>query len=294
MSCFTVSKNASPRNASFLSGALLVIGSLISTGCAASGTASVAPPPPMSSLSVSEIQPVPDPSVAPFSSICQFVVDRRWVLLPRPNKISTGFLISSDHLLTAGHNFYSPRTNRVIARKTRCGLHQAQSVWEPEDDFHRSQLRVARKYRWDFAHDYALSRVGSHAPFAAAFRLPRGDEAALRLDDTTTIHVAGYAAERENDPHNGKVLYYATGRILHSDDPRRIYYGIETEGGMSGGPVWIERGGEYIVIGIHVGGAVVDGRSRGFARRLDADALTEIQSWLGAAGAPGPVNATGR
>jgi hypothetical protein len=53
---------------------------------------------------------------------------------------------------------------------------------------------------------------------------------------------------------------------------------------MSGGPVWIERGGEYIIVGIHVAGtdSMPSAPARATARKINPEAYATIRHWMAA------------
>jgi hypothetical protein len=147
-------------------------------------------------------------------------------------------------------------------------------VWSSAEPFSRERVRVAKGYGWyRFNLDYSRLLLGETAPYRPAFRLPNAGEMVLRKDQV--IHVAGYASE--SDDH-GNRLFHAQGVITHIDHPDVFHYNVDTEGGMSGGPVWIVTDNdEYVVIGVHVG--------EGMARRVNQALLDELQSWP----VPGPA-----
>ncbi|MDP9353128.1 MAG: hypothetical protein M3P51_16530 [Chloroflexota bacterium] len=133
-----------------------------------------------------------------------------------------------------------------------------------------------------------MVRVGETAPFPSAFRLPRHGEPALRPGDT--VHVAGYA--QDGPEHDGRRLYHGTGVVrATSRDSTAFVYDVQTRGGMSGSPVWVVRRGpdgeaEYVIVGVHVGRHSIDRRLWALARRIQGEALANVQEWVAADSVP--------
>ena len=230
---------------------------------------------------------VGQPAAAPFSSICRLAVHRQQVnglVATEQEAVSTATLVNTDRLLTVAHNFSSPPYMPVTARGIQCGREGNRVAWSRTDQFRREHLRVVPEFAGNVAHDYAVVSVGATAPFGPGFRLPRPGEAVLRPGDT--VHVAGYALDHRE--YNGETLYHATGLVRGtSRDSSSFIYDVETRGGMSGAPVWVVRRGpdgapEYIIVGIHVGRHRINRRLWALARRIQGDALVNVEGWLAA------------
>lgn len=214
---------------------------------------------------------IEDPNIRPFGDICRFETIRDE---GSKNKVyhSTGFLIDSMYALTAAHNVAETDNDPVVDGFTRCGQFDSTSRWDPEGRLAPGAYSVPSSFE-DFEQDYALVRFASASPQPTAFRLPRDNEAFPTPG--TRIHVAGYA-------RGGTVIYHAVGIVLDSGDSTAIHHTATTRRGMSGGPVWIETPtGEYVVIGVH-SGALGSRWNPGptSARRLDQNALAQIQRWI--------------
>ncbi len=115
-----------------------------------------------------------------------------------------------------------------------------------------------------FGLDFAVVNVCG--PERSAFRLPTADESESLVHVGTEIFAAGYAAET----NDGGILFHAKGTIK-TVEPAEFQYELDTEKGMSGGPVWTNVGSEHVVIGVHV--------KEGGAKRLAKDALADIAKW---------------
>ena len=93
------------------------------------------------------------------------------------------------------------------------------------------------------------NRPGEHS---AEFTLPTADEADKLVAVGTEVRIAGHPAEES-----------AEGETKGA----RLYH----QKGLSEAPVWIERAGRYVLVGIHV--------AEGKVRHLDQDAVEKIEQW---------------
>lgn len=95
------------------------------------------------------------------------------------------------------------------------------------------------------------------------------------------INVSGYPGDRGN----GREQYFHANRILRVTD-RRIFYDVDTFGGQSGAPAWIQPSDSEVpmAVGIHaygVGGTPTSfGLTANSAPRITADVLQVIEAWV--------------
>jgi V8-like Glu-specific endopeptidase len=201
-----------------------------------------------------DILPVADTMRAPYRSVCRSSTVRTYVF-PRRAYVSSGVLLDDNLLLTAGHNYASPKApwSVVTDRWVQCGVGFAgrtadKPLWQLRYGFDRKkQVRSPPDYKYHiYNRDYALVRLTENVPWTSDFEFP--DERSLELANGDTVWIAGYPAEYPND---GSMLYHgrATVRNVTNDT---FEYELNTEGGTSGGPVWVVRDDRFIIVGIHV------------------------------------------
>lgn len=157
-------------------------------------------------------------------------------------------------------------------------------------------------------------RSGAKEPFAALSskrfdttdrwfndRNPDFDYAAIHLDDdalavsavtgwfnTVVLNDAGLAAQRVNvsgypgDKGNGMEQWFHAKQVLRTT-ARRVYYDVDTMGGQSGAPVWLDTDEGPKVVGIHAYGvgATLPGVTANSAPRITAEVLQRIRGWVG-------------
>lgn len=186
--------------------------------------------------------------------------------------MSSGALLDDNVLLTAAHNYASPRApfSFVRDRSVQCGTGVALAgtpVWEVNGGFNRGmQVRYPAGFRpYDWASDYALIAFGERAPQPSSFRLPRADEPTIPTD--SVVFIAGFPSESQN---TGSLLYHGRAKITSATDSELVY-DLDTEKGLSGSPVWIQSGGDFVLVGIHV--------AEGRAHRLNERSLRDVRQW---------------
>jgi V8-like Glu-specific endopeptidase len=108
---------------------------------------------------------------------------------------------------------------------------------------------------------------------------PIGDEigyfafGAVSDSDVQSVdaNISGYPADRDGASHQ----YYHARRILKANRTR-LFYDIDTVGGQSGSPIWIDLGSRgRVAIGVHTTGA-----ARGTSgTRINDDVLANLRAW---------------
>jgi V8-like Glu-specific endopeptidase len=219
---------------------------------------------------------VPAPSGV-FLNVCQLTVTRRnmkTLFLGRPVFDSSAFLYRDRYLVTAAHNVHSDFFSRLLAADVFCGAADVRTT-RANGSFRRPDVHVLdgytfrRPYPARYERDVAVVRLQQPICLTRPARLGEADPAG---DDP--IHLAGYPSRRgDRDGMNGKRLYYREGRLSRAAEPYLVRHDVAAIGGNSGSPIWIQRGNEQIVVGIHVG-------SGGSARRFNAAMLGEIDALI--------------
>ncbi|HEY0014695.1 MAG TPA: trypsin-like serine protease [Longimicrobium sp.] len=223
---------------------------------------------------IGEMIPVADTMRAPYHSMCRSSTVRTRVFFWRVGFVSSGALLDNNLLLTAGHNYASPSApwSVVSDRWVQCGVGFAgrttdNPLWQLRSGFDRKrQVRNPPDYEYHvYGRDYALVSLTNHVPWSSAFEFP--DERSLQLVDGDTVWVAGYSAENPND---GSILYHGR-TIVRNVTTDTFEYELNTERGVSGGPVWVVRDGKFILVGIHVAADT--------AARISPQTLANIRRW---------------
>lgn len=200
-------------------------------------------------------------------------------LIPRPplsnTYIGTAWFIGPKTLLTAGHCVYSKSDfggwiGRIEVSPGRYGSKfpfktvtatrfSALKVWEDsaDPDFDVGCIHL----------DAPLEETVGHFKIAS----PTDAELAERL-----VNVSGYPGDRGG----GKEQYFHRNRLLKVT-ARRLYYDVDTYGGQSGSPVWIQNGpkDEPVAIGVHAYG-VSSEMTANSGPRLRPEVVATIQKWL--------------
>lgn len=197
--------------------------------------------------------------------------------------IGTGWFIHPKVLLTAGH---------CVHDKDQLGGHAKRIVVKPglgnaTEPFGRIEaVRLAAFDRW-IKHkdpDYDIGCIFLNEPVGDKtglfdLRAPTDADLANRL-----VNISGYPGDRDG----GREQYFHANRV-QATTARSIFYDVDTFGGQSGSPVFLqdEPDSRPIAIGIHAYGAgrtaPTPGLSANSGPRLTPDVLATIESWVASA-----------
>lgn len=128
-----------------------------------------------------------------------------------------------------------------------------------------SAVAVASGYHWKpFSRDFATLRlpepINTDSPFSLRAVMPEEDVAGQ-------INIAGFSAS-SGGARDGKSMFVGKGSAIYTPGSEMLDYTVNTEGGNSGGPAWVESDtGERRVLGVHL----TERGTQGRARIVDAD-----------------------
>ncbi len=163
----------------------------------------------------------------------------------------TGFFISKRCIITAAHNIFF---EDGFAKQVEVTLSGKDKSAYPLGKAVATTLRCMKRYAEDRDNPVA-GNYGSDYDYGAVI-LP--DDKLFDIIgsyfgyDTpcisdTGVEVAGYPTDSWKKKGS---QYKAEGEIKDRND-YQLYYTTDTEGGQSGSPVLIPRGGDYVVAGVH-------------------------------------------
>ena len=160
----------------------------------------------------------------------------------------TGWLVSADTLVTAGHCVHGGGSNG------RWGSTSAFKIYPGFSDGyapygHCQPREIYSTYGWITAADGDADvgviklncDIGNATGYFSYF--------VAAQTDNTAITINGYPGDKAD----GNQQWGSTGIILRST-PAKIYYDNDTTGGMSGAPVWLEHDNTAWSLGIHTNG----------------------------------------
>lgn len=194
--------------------------------------------------------------------------------------IGTGWFVSPRTIVTAGHCVYSDHFFGGWAETVEVtpGRNDSQA---PFGRFTTTRLSTVDRWKekedpdFDYGCIHLDEPIGETTGWFSIGALP-----ARELTEHM-INVSGYPGDRGH----GREQYFHANRILRVTD-RRLFYDVDTFGGQSGAPAWIQPSGsdEPMVVGIHAYG--VGGTPGRFnilansAPRIIPEVLEVIEAWV--------------
>jgi hypothetical protein len=222
-----------------------------------------------------------------YESVCHLDVKRSYALgIVSKNWSSTAALYRGRYLITAAHNVASDLWSRVSRINVSCGTARFTEAAIDAQGLRRDAIWVARGYSLRrgmperHCTDYAVVRLPE--PITATYRFELGT---FREGDDAQVTVAGYPGAYDGDypgdaaNMDGDHLFSGSASARASRLGYLIDYGVLTNTGVSGGPVWVMRGGTPTLVGVHVGGTDATARARMISDPVRQDIEAAIDAW---------------
>lgn len=199
----------------------------------------------------------------PFGCICHLVIRAR-----NGNRyVGTGWLADEQTVVTAGHNVYMHLNGGWAAsidvypgRNGNLRPYQARALrtWSTRGWTEQKSAPA----------DYGAIRLDRKIEGVGTFGFGALTNEELKAG---MFHIVGYPGDKPSE-------MWGHGRRLKSVRSDVLIYDIDTVEGNSGGPVFLVRNGDSIVVGIHNYGA----DSGNSATRITNDVYKKIQGWISA------------
>ncbi|KAF8438787.1 hypothetical protein BDZ91DRAFT_853903 [Kalaharituber pfeilii] len=211
-----------------------------------------------------------------------------------PKSVGSGFFLNipgagKDVIVTAGHNLVRPPKpgQPRPARTEKIGIwsKDAHGKWTTQI-VKPTQYRIAEPYERsptteNSIHDYGVILLDRGTTARDAFgyniALASMDLNSKLLGDGAGLNaiVGGYPATANSGEE--PELETGFGRFTKNSE-RQLHYSAPTDQGMSGGPVWVDFGGEPVAVGIHNYHGDKPGEGNR-ATRLEINTMRDIHNW---------------
>ncbi|HEV2606334.1 MAG TPA: trypsin-like serine protease [Microvirga sp.] len=204
------------------------------------------------------------------------------ILYPSPpmsgTYIGTGWFIGPKTLLTAGHCVYSKTDFGGQVGSVEVSPGRFGSKF-PHGTVKAARFSTLKVWKETGNPDYDIGCIHLDEPLGEQvgwFKIASLPDADLA---NRLVNISGYPADK-----GGTKQYFHANRVRNIA-PRRISYDIDTYGGQSGSPIWVQDapGDEPVAIGVHAYGVGSNDPFNSGPRLLPEVILT-IQEWLKADG----------
>lgn len=210
------------------------------------------------------------------SYICHIVVNRRTVWPFTKGWPATASFIAPNVITGAGHSFAEGRGHtKILGLDIYIGQHRENGkdsvlVYKHYD---RDSLvlwcdsRFAREGNADY--DYAYAALPAN--LASSFFKPVPYDSIQPLIDS--VHLTGYPADKPD-----QLWEKSAAKSNINNGPLVLQYGMYTQEGDSGAPIWSNISGQYFLVGIHGTGKYKNGCNA--AVKLTADRLLVMREFV--------------
>jgi glutamyl endopeptidase len=199
--------------------------------------------------------------------------------------IGTGWFIGPKTLLTAGHCVHNATdfNGWVGSIEVSAGRNGAEF---PYGTVAATKFFALQEWIAGADPDYDIGCIQLDQPLGdrvGYFKIASLSDSDL---ENALVNVSGYPGDLDD----GRTQYYHANRVLRSS-ARRIYYDVDTYGGQSGSPVWVQQtvDAEPQAIAVHAYGTAGTAPSLAVTAnsgpRLSAKIVATVQEWLSAASA---------
>jgi glutamyl endopeptidase len=209
--------------------------------------------------------PILNTTVAPWRCVCQLVIDG----LHDEQTLGTGWFAGPRTVLTAGHNLFSRKTMRG---PTRVAIIPGRSGdMAPFGFFDATGFEVHPRWKNEGSERHDVGVLWTDKPVGDrlgwfGFSAP-GDDALRRL----IVNTAGYP-----DDKRPGMQWFNAGRVDEIDE-QLLHYGLDTEAGQSGSPIFFfEQGDNRVVVAVHAYG----GDTRNHGIRINDEVFDLFSGWV--------------
>jgi glutamyl endopeptidase len=232
-------------------------------------------------IGVDERVRIMDTHAAPWRMICQLEI-----IGETGSGVGTGWFAGPRTIITAGHCVHDVQiggwAKKIIVHPGR------NRDIEPFVVLESTRLSTTRQWFQDRDPDYDYGAIHL-GPAADAVTQRTGWFSTAALNEAALfqqrVNVSGYPGDKGDPPLQplwASEQWFHAKQILRVTS-RRLFYDVDTMGGQSGAPVWIDEGNGPVVVGIHaygVGGAAHLGLEANSAPRIDTAVLSRIRKWV--------------
>jgi V8-like Glu-specific endopeptidase len=218
-----------------------------------------------------------DPSIFPYNYVVKLIM-----FSGNSSYHGTGVIIDKNNILTNAHNLIDKDSIKIISGYNNIDSPEVGSITvkciRDKTIFFDNNFET----KSHFLYDFAILKYDNIELWNKLLKKSNGKKLYLKNIDTLDgkiLHISGYPYFRFfeiNKPKKAKVQYHnSTGKFTKLENGI-LNYKLNTRGGSSGSPIWIENDGNIIVIGIHKSG-------KGFNNQglfYSSERIKLIEKWL--------------
>jgi V8-like Glu-specific endopeptidase len=196
-----------------------------------------------------------DPTIFPHSYVVKLIMYKGGSSFH-----GTGVIIDKNNILTNAHNLIDKDSIKVISGYNNNDTPEIGSTVvkciRNSTVFYDNNFETKNHYLYDFA----VLKYDNIELWNKLMKKSNGKQFSLSNSETIEgkiIHISGYPYFRFFEigkPKRAKVQYDNSTDKFELLENGLINYRLNTRGGSSGSPIWIENAGNFIIVGIHKSG----------------------------------------
>lgn len=195
----------------------------------------------------------------------------------------SGIMINENSIITNAHNVYGKDSINIYPGYSKNDYSPFGKI-EVKCELNKN-IFYAKEYEVDSLnrfYDFAVIKFKNKEVFKKVFKNSNNRKFQIELVeslDSKTINISGYPYFRWFEiwkPKKARVHYHNSTKKYKISEEILLNYKLNTRGGSSGSPLWIENDGKLIVIGIHKSG-------KGFSNQgifYDFERVKLLKEWL--------------
>lgn len=195
----------------------------------------------------------------------------------------TGIMINENSIITNAHNVYQKDSISIYPGYSKqndspfgtitveCNLNK--------NIFYPQEYKIDSLNRFN---DYAVIKFDNKTLFNKVLEKSNNKKFNIELVENLnakTINISGYPYFRFFEfwkPRKARVHYHNSTKKFKISEEILLNYRLNTRGGSSGSPIWIEKNGKLIVIGIHKSGKAFSNQGILY----NSERINQIKEWI--------------
>ena len=219
-----------------------------------------------------------DPTEYPFNHVVKLIMHKNGSTFH-----GTGVIVNKNSIITNAHNVFGKDSISIYSgysklEKEPFGKIVVKCI-KNETVFYPNEFESNTQNKF---YDFAVMKFDNKEVYDKILKKSNNKKFSLETInslESKTINISGYPYFRWFEfwkPKNARIHFHNSTKKYKFSEEILLNYKLNTRGGSSGSPLWIEKDGKLIIIGIHKSGA-------GFSNQgifYDSERVNLLKEWI--------------